>query len=94
MRCLTLTLTATAALVMVACSSTTVNTDYDHQADFSSYSTFSWSGALEPDERPTRGASQIIDGGFGARWPAISPPKATVRRPLVKPISKWPTTHL
>jgi hypothetical protein len=62
MRSFTITLTAAASLVMVACSSTTVNTDYDHQADFSSYSTFSWSGALEPDERPTRGASQIIDG--------------------------------
>ncbi len=61
MRSFTLTLTATAALVMVSCSSTTVNTDYDQQADFSSYSTFSWLGNSEPDQRPTVGASQIID---------------------------------
>lgn len=52
-----------AAAITVSCSSTRVNSDWDHEADFGSYSTFSWFAASEPtDPRPTTGASQIVDG--------------------------------
>ncbi|MDX2436349.1 MAG: DUF4136 domain-containing protein [Acidobacteriota bacterium] len=62
MRFVKTTLVAVAVLSAVSCSSTRVNSDRDSQADFSSYSTFSWYAASEPDRPPTHGASQIVDG--------------------------------
>jgi hypothetical protein len=50
----------TVALVS-ACSSTRVQTDFDHQADFSSYSTFAWHQATEDGKGPTDGPSQLVD---------------------------------
>jgi hypothetical protein len=50
---------ACAAFAALGCSST-VQTDFDHQADFNSYSTFSWH--QPPDsEQPIEGASQLVD---------------------------------
>jgi len=48
-------------LPFLACSSSRIQTDFDHQADFSAYSTFAWYQATENDG-PTQGPSQIIDG--------------------------------
>jgi len=61
MRTPILTLAAAAAICAVSCSSTQIATDYDHQADFSAYSTFAWHAAKNPDPRPTTGANQIVD---------------------------------
>jgi hypothetical protein len=49
------------ALSFLACSSSWIQTDFDHQADFSSYTTFAWYLAAE-NEGPTEGPSQIVDG--------------------------------
>lgn len=63
MRFGTVTLVIAAMMAAVSCSSTRVNSDRDSQADFSSYSSFSWCAASEfADPRPTTGASQIVDG--------------------------------
>ena len=51
-----------AALPFLACSSSRIQTDFDHQADFTSYQTYSWYQAPEDPAGPTDGASQIIDG--------------------------------
>ena len=45
-----------------ACSSTSVQTDFDHQADFTSYSTFAWYIQAEKGKPPTSGPNQIVDG--------------------------------
>jgi len=50
------------ALISVSCSSTRVQTDYDHGADFKQYSTFAWYSPSNNDSRPTNGANQIVDG--------------------------------
>ena len=55
-------ITATAVIAVLACSSTRVQTDFDHQADFSAYSTFAWYDDAESEKSPTDGPSQIIDG--------------------------------
>jgi len=52
----------TAALLAVSCSSTRVQTDYDHGADFAGYSTFAWYNSTDKDPRPTTGPNQIVDG--------------------------------
>ncbi len=62
MRIPILTLAAAAAICAVSCSSTKVVSDYDHEADFSAYSTFAWYAAKDSDPRPTTGANQIVDG--------------------------------
>ena len=62
MRIAKIALTAAVALATVSCSSTTVNSDYDHQVDFADYSAFAWYAAADPDPRPTMGANQIVDG--------------------------------
>jgi hypothetical protein len=49
------------ALPFLACSSSRIQTDYDHETDFSSYSTFAWHQTEESDG-PTQGPSQIVDG--------------------------------
>jgi hypothetical protein len=49
-------------LFVSACSSTRVQTDYDHQADFGSYSTFAWYQTTEQDRGPTNGPNQMVDG--------------------------------
>ena len=51
----------TIILFFVACSSSRIQTDYDNQADFSSYSTFAWY-QQETTDGPTEGPSQIVDG--------------------------------
>ncbi len=51
-----------AALLTVSCSSTKVQTDYDHGADFAQYSTFAWYSSSDKDPRPTTGPNQIVDG--------------------------------
>jgi hypothetical protein len=57
------TLIAVAAVIFfLGCSSARVQTDFDRQADFSSYSTFSWYQATENNRGPTEGPSQIVDG--------------------------------
>lgn len=61
MRISIITLAAAAAIAAISCS-TTVVSDYDHEADFSAYSTFAWYAAENPDPRPTTGANQIVDG--------------------------------
>ena len=48
-------------LPFFACSSSRIHTDFDHQADFGSYSTFAWYQTEETDG-PTQGPSQIVDG--------------------------------
>ena len=48
-------------LLVSACSSTRVQTDYDHQADFSSHSTFAWFQAAEDAKSPTEGPNQLVD---------------------------------
>lgn len=53
---------ATAALSAASCSSTSVHSDFDHHADFGSYSTFAWHTPGTTDSRPTTGANQIVDG--------------------------------
>jgi hypothetical protein len=58
---LTLTVLA-AALIAASCSSTRVQTDYDHAADFAQYSTFAWYRSTDKDARPTTGPNQIVDG--------------------------------
>ena len=51
-----------AALLAVSCSSTRVQTDYDHGADFEQYSTFAWYSSTDEDPRPTTGPNHIVDG--------------------------------
>jgi len=51
----------TIVLLISACSSTRVQTDHDHQADFSSYSTFAWYRTAENVQSPTEGPSQLVD---------------------------------
>lgn len=48
------------ALPVFACSSSRIQTDYDHQTDFSTYTTFAW---FQADENlgPTDGPSQLVD---------------------------------
>ncbi len=62
MRSLRTLIVITAAICISGCSSTRIQTDFDHQADFSSYSTFSWYQATENNRGPTEGPSQIVDG--------------------------------
>ena len=49
-------------LSFLGCSSTRTQTDWDHQADFSNYRTYSWYTAPAENHGPTDGPSQIIDG--------------------------------
>lgn len=55
-----LSLTALVAALAVGCSSVTVDSDFDHDVDFSKYKTFAWydhSGAEHQPQRP----NQIVD---------------------------------
>ena len=61
MRILRTLITVAAAIPFLACSSSRIQIDYDHQADFSNYSTFSWY-LEEKDGGPTEGPSQIVSG--------------------------------
>ena len=45
-----------------SCSSTSVQTDFDHQSDFTSYRTFAWYMQSEEPKAPTAGVNQIVDG--------------------------------
>ena len=61
MRIVRAVLVLAVVLPFFACSSSRIQTDYDHQADFSTYSTFAW--YLETENNgPTQGPSQIVDG--------------------------------
>jgi hypothetical protein len=48
-----------AAMTALSCTST-VQTDFDYQADFTSYSTFAWYQPSQ-DTGPTEGPSQLVD---------------------------------
>ena len=48
-------------LTVVGCTSS-IQSDYDHQADFTTYSTFAWFDKPETGKTPTAGANQIVDG--------------------------------
>jgi hypothetical protein len=61
MRIVRALLVVATVLPVLACSSSRIQTDFDHQADFSSYSTFAWYQEKE-NGGPTEGPSQIIDG--------------------------------
>lgn len=54
-------LAAAAVVLVVGCSSTTVSTDFDRQADFSQYRTFAWYEHGD-DGRPREQPNQIVDG--------------------------------
>ncbi len=54
-------ITLAAVYTVTACSSTRIQTDFDHQADFTSFATFAWQQARD-DRGPTDGPSQIVDG--------------------------------
>lgn len=60
MRIVHAALSVAIALSFLSCSSSRIQTDYDHRADFSSYSTFAWYQA-EENIGPTEGPSQIVD---------------------------------
>jgi len=60
MRIVRAVLVLAVVLPFFACSSSRIQTDYDHQADFSTYSTFAWYQTEETDG-PTQGPSQIVD---------------------------------
>jgi len=49
-----------AVVVLGSCSSTSVQTDYDHQVAFDRYSTFAWFEHAE--DQPHAALNQIIDG--------------------------------
>jgi hypothetical protein len=61
MRILRTVISFTIVLFVTACSSTRIQTDYDQQADFSSYSTFAWYQPEENDRSPTEGPNQLVD---------------------------------
>lgn len=50
---------ATAVIATLSCTSA-VQTDFDREADFTSYSTFAWI-QTPPDSGQTEGASQLVD---------------------------------
>ena len=62
MRISVITAVCAAAIAALSCSSTRVHSDYDHQADFATYSTYSWLKAEKGDASPTGGVNQIVDG--------------------------------
>jgi hypothetical protein len=62
MRILRTLISFTIVLFVSACSSTRVQTDYDREADFGSYSTYAWYEAAEQDKSPTEGPNQLVDG--------------------------------
>ena len=75
------------AVSAIACSSTSVQTDFDHQVDFTEYSTFAWYVKPEKAKPPTAGGNQIIDGRIrraiaedliGKGFSQASPEKADV----------------
>jgi len=51
-----------AGLLTVSCSSTRVQTDFDHGTDFAQYSTFAWYSSTDTDSPPTTAPNQIVDG--------------------------------
>ena len=53
---------AAAAVFFLGCSSTRIQTDFDRQANFSSYSSFAWYQVTDQNKRPTDVPSQIVDG--------------------------------
>jgi hypothetical protein len=62
MRCPQIILVSSLLIVATACSSTRVHSDHDHEADFSSYSTWAWYTSDDAQKRPTAGTSNIVDG--------------------------------
>jgi hypothetical protein len=62
MRKVPILLALATALPFLACSSSSIQTDFDHQADFGSYTSYSWYKAQTDNNGPTDGPSQIIDG--------------------------------
>ena len=66
MRFAHIALVTVAAASFVSCSSTRVTTDWDRQASFGTYTTFSWREPPASEHRPGVGASQIVDGRIRA----------------------------
>ena len=71
----------------IGCSSTSVQSDFDHQVNFTKYSTFAWYVKPEKDKPPAAGRNQIIDGRIrraiaedliGKGFSQTSPEKADV----------------
>jgi len=71
---------------VVGCSSS-IQSDFDHQADFTKYSTFAWYVKPEKGKPSTEGANQIVDGRIrraiaddliGKGFSQTSPEKADV----------------
>jgi hypothetical protein len=71
----------------IGCSSTSVQSDFDHQVNFTKYSTFAWYVKPEKDKPPSAGRNQIIDGRIrraiaedliGKGFSQTSPEKADV----------------
>jgi hypothetical protein len=60
MKSIGLVAVAFAAVVFSSCSSTSVQTDYDHQVAFDRYSTFAWFQHTE--SQPHAALNQIVDG--------------------------------
>ena len=60
MRIVRAALAIAVAVPVLSCSSSRIQTDYDHQADFSTYSTFAWIQA-EENLGPTDGPRQLVD---------------------------------
>jgi hypothetical protein len=46
---------------VLSCTTTSVQTDHDHEADFSAYSSFAWLSNADSDQPPATAANQIID---------------------------------
>jgi hypothetical protein len=76
-----------ATLLTVGGCSSSIQSDYDHQADFTEYSTFAWFVKPEKGKPPTEGANQIVDGRIrraiaedliGKGFSQTSPEKADV----------------
>lgn len=61
MKTIKLTIAVTAAVLLLSACSTTIQTDFDTQADFSKYSSYAWFIKPEKNKPPTAGANQIVD---------------------------------
>ena len=79
------------ALPFFACSSSRVQTDFDHQADFRTFSTFAWYQAME-NSGPTEGPSQIVDGRIRRAIEENLQARGSARPNPARPISQSPTT--
>ena len=61
MKTIKLAIAVIAAVLSLSACSTTIQTDYDYQADFSKYSSYAWFIKPERNGHPTTGTNQIVD---------------------------------